>query len=448
MALASLKDLYLDELQDLYAAELEMLRTLPRWADAARAPELREALTRHAEESRLHLERLELIFTHWGRRPSSSAQCQAMTGIVQQAEARLAQPATDDARDAAIVGMAQRSAHYEIAAYGCARTYARRLSRPDEARLLQETLDDEGRADRRLTELAEAHINDDARAETDFDEPRPRFRFIDREDLSTSRLADGALHVRNADDDDLGTFDGLVASPSGDPRYIVVDGRTLFVGRRYLLPIREVSFDEAARVLRVGLPRDVAERYPAFDRDAFEAMSGDALRGYDAQLAECFGRSSGVRSRDTDKEGEVAREAQIAMHDDTPAPEWLMTGVWITVPPERARQLSDEVRSFANEFAPNPAAAETRGEGSAERRREWAADTSTRPAPPSESGSNPDQRSPQRSPGGGAEEGTGKRGRPGNPQLPDIDAEPAIEDPSHSTTPPHGDKIRSPHSGE
>src|SRR5438034_9626431 len=148
-----------------------MVRTLPRLAEAARAPDLREALVRHCEESRLHLERLELIFTHWGERRRSKP-CAGLAGIVQEADDRLNQEATEDARDAAIIGVAQRIEHYEIAAYGCARTYARRLNRPDEARLLQETLDEEGRADRRLTEIAEAHINDDARLEGDIQPAR------------------------------------------------------------------------------------------------------------------------------------------------------------------------------------------------------------------------------------------------------------------------------------
>src|SRR5215831_6118526 len=179
MAIASLKELYFDELGDLYDAETQMIRALPRLAEASRAPELRETLKRHCDESRLHLERLELIFTHWGLRRRAKA-CQGVAGIVQEADERLNDATTADARDAAIIGVAQRVEHYEIAAYGCARTYARRLNRLDEARLLQETLDEEGRADRHLTELAEAHINDDARFEADFvAPPRPvRLRYV------------------------------------------------------------------------------------------------------------------------------------------------------------------------------------------------------------------------------------------------------------------------------
>src|SRR5438876_1663670 len=120
MSIASLKDLYLDDLGDLYDAETQMVRTLPRLAEAARAPELREALVRHCEESRLHLERLELIFTHWGERRRSRP-CAGVKGIVQEADDRLHEEATGDVRDAAIIGVAQRLEHYEIATYGSAR---------------------------------------------------------------------------------------------------------------------------------------------------------------------------------------------------------------------------------------------------------------------------------------------------------------------------------------
>jgi ferritin-like metal-binding protein YciE len=167
MALGSLSELYLAELSDLYAAESQSIRVLPWLAEAARAPELRDVLAKHAGESRLHLERLQLILMHWGQQRAPSQTCAGMAGIVQEADDRLNQHATEDVRDAAIVGIAQRIEHYEIAAYTTARTYARQLSRPDEARLLQETLDDEGRSDRRLAAIAESHINDDARWEPD-----------------------------------------------------------------------------------------------------------------------------------------------------------------------------------------------------------------------------------------------------------------------------------------
>ena len=155
MAMGSLKELYLDELCDLYDAESQKMLTLPRLSEAARTPELREALLRQCREARHHLERLQLIFIHWGeaRRPH---RCAGLAGIVQEADNRLSEPATEPARDAAIIGAAQRIAHYEIAAYGAARRYARWLNRLDDARLLEETIDEETRADRRLAEIAEA----------------------------------------------------------------------------------------------------------------------------------------------------------------------------------------------------------------------------------------------------------------------------------------------------
>jgi ferritin-like metal-binding protein YciE len=157
MANGSLTDVYLDELSTLYDAEMQALRVLPRLRDAARSLKLREALTRHCEETRLHVERLQLIFTHWGGQ-AATGHAAGLAGIVQEADERLPAAATDDARDAVVIGLAQRLEHYEIAAYGCARTFARRLNRPDEARLLLETLEEEGRAARRLTEVAELQV--------------------------------------------------------------------------------------------------------------------------------------------------------------------------------------------------------------------------------------------------------------------------------------------------
>jgi ferritin-like metal-binding protein YciE len=155
MATGSLKELYLDELCDLYDAETQKILTLPRLAEAARQRELRDALTKQGIEARLHLERLQLIFTHWGE-TQHPQRCAGLAGIVQEADDRLNEPATDVAREAAIIGAARRIAHYEIAAYAAACLYARWLNRLDDARLLEETLEEEERADRRLAEIADA----------------------------------------------------------------------------------------------------------------------------------------------------------------------------------------------------------------------------------------------------------------------------------------------------
>jgi ferritin-like metal-binding protein YciE len=304
MAIASLKDLYLDELGDLYDAETQIIRHLPRLAEQAHTPELREALMKHCDESRLHLERLELIFTHWSERRRSRP-CAALAGIVQEADDRLVQVTTDDARDAAIIGVAQRIEHYEIAAYGCARTYARRLNRTDEARLLHETLQDEGRADGRLTEIAEAHVNDDARGELDLQAPSvSMLRFV-RADARQS------LTVRHGANEDLGRFAGALVEAPDRPRYVVVDSGGLFAHRRYLLPMEDVRYDAGASVLRVDVARDIAERYPSFDPDAFQAMSDAERRIFGTRLLERFPRASAAATSDFST-GEAP-------------PEWLMT---------------------------------------------------------------------------------------------------------------------------
>ena len=342
MALASLKDLYFDELGVLYDAETQMIRTLPRLVEAARAPELREALKKHCDESRLHLERLELIFTHWGERRRSKP-CAGLAGIVQEADERLNEAETDDARDAAIIGVAQRIEHYEIAAYGCARTYARRLNRLDEARLLQETLDEEGRTDRRLTEIAEAHINDDARLESDFqsEPPARRLRYVPMDVVAQGRGTQEPLGVRNDADEELGVLDGLLAEHDlGAVRYAIVDAGGVLVHRRYLLPIALLRFDEAASVLRVGIDRQVAERYPAFDNDEFEKLSEADRVGYERRLLKFFPRDSAPAT--------TSEPAVRAL------PQWLLTGTWITVPPGRADRLPQEARTFVNEFSPVP----------------------------------------------------------------------------------------------
>jgi ferritin-like metal-binding protein YciE len=214
IAARSLKDLYLAEIGYLYDAETQTIRTLLRLADAARSPDLRDVLISHCDESRLHLERLELIFTHWGQ-PQLLKLCAGLAGIVQEADERVNQPTTDDLRDAEIIGVAQRIEHYEIAAYGCARTYARRLNRPDEARLLLETLDEEGRASRRLTEIAEAQIADESWIGNDHTEAPPPaggLRYLAARDAATGHSLLERLPVRNEADENLGAFDGLVVS--------------------------------------------------------------------------------------------------------------------------------------------------------------------------------------------------------------------------------------------
>ena len=289
MSIVSLKELYLADLSTLYDAESQMLRAIPRYIELARAPQLREALEKHWLESRLHLDRLELIFTHRGERMVPRV-CVGLKGIVQEADDLVNQPQTRNARDAAIIGAIQRLEHYEIASYGCVRMHARRLNRPDEARLLQETLDEESRADRLLTEIAESHLSDDARSERDLHQRRQsQLGFVPANQLDYSQLSREGLEVRSSEGDDLGAFDGLLVDiASRRPSYVVVATGEVFGGPKYLLQVMSVRFDGPTRTLRVDLDRGGTGRYPAFDPDQFAAMSAEQAQRYEHDLPALF----------------------------------------------------------------------------------------------------------------------------------------------------------------
>jgi ferritin-like metal-binding protein YciE len=161
MKLESLEDLYVDELKDLYSAENQLLKALPRMAKAASAPKLSKAFESHLKQTRSHVTRLEKIFKKLGGSPKGK-KCKAMEGLLAEGKELMAEDAEDAVMDAALIGAAQRVEHYEMAGYGCVRTYARLLGHDDAADLLQKTLDEEGVADKALTALAEATINNGA----------------------------------------------------------------------------------------------------------------------------------------------------------------------------------------------------------------------------------------------------------------------------------------------
>jgi len=172
MALESLHDLYVDELRDLYSAESQLLKALPKMAKAASDEGLRAAFQEHLEVTRGQVERLERIFKRLGERPTGK-KCVAMEGLIAEGKEMMGEDAPPSVMDAALISAAQKVEHYEIAGYGCVRTYARLLGDDDAAELLQETLDEEGEADKKLTELAESAINVEAEEE---EEPAPRRR--------------------------------------------------------------------------------------------------------------------------------------------------------------------------------------------------------------------------------------------------------------------------------
>jgi ferritin-like metal-binding protein YciE len=158
MRLASLQDLYLDELHDLYDAERQTLKALPKMIEAASATGLRNALRDHLGQTENHIRRLETILEGLGE-VLGRRKCQGMKGLLKEAEQNIGGDAAPLVRDAALIAAIQKIEHYEIAGYGCLRTYAEVLGYREAARLLQETLDEEEATDRGLTEMAEWTIN-------------------------------------------------------------------------------------------------------------------------------------------------------------------------------------------------------------------------------------------------------------------------------------------------
>jgi ferritin-like metal-binding protein YciE len=158
MKLTTLYDLFVDELKDLYNAEHQILKALPKMIKAASAPELGEAFEEHNEVTKGQVNRLEKIFKMLKTSPKGK-KCKAMEGLLEEGKELMSEEAAPSVMDAGLIAAAQRVEHYEMAGYGCVRTYANLLGYHKIADLLQETLDEEGEADKALTELAETVIN-------------------------------------------------------------------------------------------------------------------------------------------------------------------------------------------------------------------------------------------------------------------------------------------------
>jgi len=161
MKLDSLRTLWIEEMRDLYNAENQLLKALPKMAKKATTPELKEAFETHLDETQTHVERLEEIFTRLGKKPSGKT-CKAMKGLIEEGSEMMSEDGIDSVIDAGIIAAAQRVEHYEIAGYGVVRTFASILGEDEAEDLLQETLDEEGAADEKLTEIAEGIVNDEA----------------------------------------------------------------------------------------------------------------------------------------------------------------------------------------------------------------------------------------------------------------------------------------------
>jgi ferritin-like metal-binding protein YciE len=164
MKLDTLRKLYIEELRDLYNAENQLVKALPKMAKGASSDELKQALEDHLEQTEGHVERLEEIFEGLDESPKGKT-CEAMKGLVEEGSEILEEDGEDSVLDAGIIAAAQKVEHYEIASYGTVRTWAKLLGEDEAAELLQETLDEEGEADKLLNQLAQEIVNPEARSE-------------------------------------------------------------------------------------------------------------------------------------------------------------------------------------------------------------------------------------------------------------------------------------------
>lgn len=154
----SLDDLLVEQLKDLYDAEHRLTDALPKMADAASSSELKQAFQSHLEETKNHVQRLEQAFKLLDQSADRES-CEAMKGLVKEGEEMIEAKGDSSVKDAALIAAAQRVEHYEMAGYGSARNFAQQCGRQDIAELLQQTLQEEGDADKKLTQIAESSVN-------------------------------------------------------------------------------------------------------------------------------------------------------------------------------------------------------------------------------------------------------------------------------------------------
>lgn len=158
MKFHTLQDLFVDTLKDLYDAERQIEKALPKMEQAATSPELKQGFQMHLEQTHHHVDRLDQIFQDLNMRAQSKT-CKGMEGIISEGKEVLGEKGDPAVTDAGLIESAQKVEHYEISSYGTARTFANQLGYNNAARLLQQTLDEEKQTDEKLTSLAERGIN-------------------------------------------------------------------------------------------------------------------------------------------------------------------------------------------------------------------------------------------------------------------------------------------------
>jgi ferritin-like metal-binding protein YciE len=163
MKINSLRDVFIHELKDLYSAEKQLTKALPKMAKAAANENLAAGFEEHLQETEEHVNRLEKILKDLGE-TTRGDKCKAMEGLIEEGSKLIEEDGNPEAIDALLISAAQRVEHYEIAGYGSARTFAKLLGENAAAKILQQTLDEEGATDKKLTKLAESQVNRQAEA--------------------------------------------------------------------------------------------------------------------------------------------------------------------------------------------------------------------------------------------------------------------------------------------
>ena len=159
--MATLEDVYTDLLKDLYSAEKQLVKALPKMAKNAQSPDLQKAFQEHLRQTEGQVERIERIFQELEGSPRGK-KCVGMEGLIEEGNELLQEDVEPDVLDAGLIAAAQKVEHYEIAGYGTARAWAQRLGYDKAARLLQQTLEEESMANEKLTKIAESHVNMEA----------------------------------------------------------------------------------------------------------------------------------------------------------------------------------------------------------------------------------------------------------------------------------------------
>jgi ferritin-like metal-binding protein YciE len=167
-----LKKLYVDELKDIYSAENQLIKALPQMAKAATSPDLRAGFEEHLEQTKGHVERLEKIFESLDESPKGKT-CKGMQGLIEEGKEMIDEDLESEELDAGLISAAQRVEHYEMAAYGCVRTYAKLLGENEAESILDETYNEEKETDEKLTELAESINVEALQAGDEEDEEEP-----------------------------------------------------------------------------------------------------------------------------------------------------------------------------------------------------------------------------------------------------------------------------------